>query len=70
MIAPGYIERTEFFRGWLTDRRRDNLITATANGRPGTPEDIAGTVLFLASPAARHITGQVIAVNGGARTTR
>jgi NAD(P)-dependent dehydrogenase (short-subunit alcohol dehydrogenase family) len=27
-------------------------------------------VLFLASPAARHITGQVIAVNGGARTTR
>ncbi|HEX4399477.1 MAG TPA: SDR family oxidoreductase [Trebonia sp.] len=67
VIAPGYIE---FFRGRLTDRRRDNLITATANGRPGTPEDIAGTVLFLASPAARHITGQVIAVNGGARTTR
>ena len=70
VIAPGYIERTEFFRGRLTDRRRDSLITATANGRPGTPEDIAGTVLFLASPAARHITGQVIAVNGGAWTTR
>lgn len=70
MISPGYIERTEFFRGRRTDRRRDDLITATANGRPGTPEDVAGTAVFLASPAARHITGQVIAVNGGARTTR
>jgi 3-oxoacyl-[acyl-carrier protein] reductase len=70
VIAPGYIERTDFFRGRLAGRRRDDLVTATANGRPGTPEDIAGTALFLASPAARHITGQVIAVNGGARTTR
>jgi 3-oxoacyl-[acyl-carrier protein] reductase len=70
VISPGYIERTEFFRGRLTDRRRDQLITATATGRPGTPEDVAGTAAFLASPAARHITGQVIAVNGGAWTTR
>jgi 3-oxoacyl-[acyl-carrier protein] reductase len=49
VVAPGYIERTEFFRGQLTDQRRDLLITETCNGRPGTPEDIAGTVLFLAS---------------------
>ena len=70
MIAPGYIERTDFFRGRLTDQRRADLITATATGRPGTPKDIAGTAAFLASPAARHITGQVIAVNGGAGTTR
>jgi 3-oxoacyl-[acyl-carrier protein] reductase len=70
VISPGYIEHTEFFRGQLTDRRRGQLITATATGRPGTPEDIAGTAAFLASPAARHITGQVIAVNGGAWTTR
>jgi len=70
VVSPGYIEDTEFFRGGLTDQRRDALITATCNGRPGNPHDIAGTVLFLASPAARHVTGQVIAVNGGARTTR
>ena len=70
VVAPGYIERTDFFRGRLTDQRRDLLISQTSNGRPGTAEDIAGTVLFLASPAARHVTGQVIAVNGGARTTR
>ncbi|MBO0803381.1 MAG: SDR family oxidoreductase [Nocardiopsaceae bacterium] len=70
VVAPGYIERTEFFRGQLTGQRRDALIADTCNGRPGTPDDIAGTVLFLASPATRHVTGQVIAVNGGARTTR
>ncbi|MGW7247022.1 SDR family oxidoreductase [Streptomyces decoyicus] len=39
-------------------------------GRPGSPDDIAGTVAFLASPAARHLTGQVLNVNGGTRTTR
>ena len=70
VVSPGYIEDTEFFQGRLTDQRREALIAATCNGRPGTPHDIAGTVLFLASPAARHVTGQVIAVNGGARTTR
>ena len=70
VVAPGYIEGTEFFRGRLTSQRRDLLISQTANGRPGTADDVAGTVLFLASPASRHVTGQVIAVNGGARTTR
>lgn len=70
VVAPGYIEHTEFFRGQLTDQRRDVLISQTRNGRPGTPDDIAGTVFFLASTAARHVTGQVIAVNGGATTTR
>jgi 3-oxoacyl-[acyl-carrier protein] reductase len=34
-------------------------------GRMGTVDDIANTVLFLASPAASYITGQVIHVNGG-----
>ncbi|WP_448469086.1 SDR family oxidoreductase [Mycolicibacterium sp. XJ870] len=36
----------------------------------GTPADIAATVRFLASPGARQITGQTIAVNGGEWTTR
>jgi 3-oxoacyl-[acyl-carrier protein] reductase len=68
VIAPGFIEATEFFRGRMSEQRRANLIAQTANGRAGTPADIAGTVLFLASPAASHITGQVLHVNGGAVT--
>ncbi len=70
VVSPGYIADTEFFRDRLTDQRRDALIAATLTGRAGTPDDVAGAVAFLASSAARQITGQVLAVNGGARTTR
>lgn len=70
VVAPGYIADTEFFRDKLTDERRGQLVANTATGRPGSPQDVAGAVAFLASPAARHITGQVLHVNGGAHTTR
>ncbi|MCX4679366.1 SDR family oxidoreductase [Streptomyces sp. NBC_01433] len=70
VVAPGYIADTEFFRDHLSSERRDQLIAGTATGRPGTPSDIVGPVDFLASPAARHITGQVLHVNGGALMTR
>jgi 3-oxoacyl-[acyl-carrier protein] reductase len=70
VVSPGYIADTEFFRDKLSGQRRGELIAATATGRAGTPGDIADMVVFLASPGARHITGQMIAVNGGARTSR
>jgi 3-oxoacyl-[acyl-carrier protein] reductase len=70
VISPGYIADTNFFRDRLTRERRDNLIAATHDKRPGRPGDIAETAYFLASPGARHITGQTIHVNGGAFTTR
>lgn len=70
VIAPGYITDTAFFRDRLSPERRDALIDATHDKSPGTPDDIAETVFFLASPGARHITGQTIHVNGGAHTTR
>ncbi|HWR46588.1 MAG TPA: SDR family oxidoreductase [Pseudonocardiaceae bacterium] len=70
VVSPGYVADTEFFRNHLTEQRRDALIAATRTGHPGTPDDVAGAVTFLASPATRQIAGQVLAVNGGARTTR
>jgi 3-oxoacyl-[acyl-carrier protein] reductase len=66
VVAPGFIEGTEFFRGGMTEARRSTLIAQTATRRAGTADDIAATVRFLASPAASHITAQTIHVNGGA----
>ncbi|MGC0366100.1 3-oxoacyl-[acyl-carrier protein] reductase [Rhodococcus sp. 27YEA15] len=70
IVSPGYVADTEFFRDALTDERRLSLIASTCTKRAGTPADIAAAVHFLASPGARQITGQVLAVNGGERTTR
>ncbi|MFC5661650.1 SDR family NAD(P)-dependent oxidoreductase [Kitasatospora misakiensis] len=70
VISAGYIEGTNFFRGGLSDERHRALVEETHNKRPGTVDDIARTACFLASPGARHITGQTIHVNGGAFTTR
>jgi 3-oxoacyl-[acyl-carrier protein] reductase len=53
-----------------SDERRARLVVATHDCRAGTVEDIAETVFFLASPGARHLTGQALHVNGGAFTTR
>jgi 3-oxoacyl-[acyl-carrier protein] reductase len=70
VVSAGYIAGTNFFRERLTSQRRETLIAATHDKRPGRPDDIAETAYFLASPGARHITGQTIHVNGGAFTTR
>ncbi|MFI9536158.1 SDR family NAD(P)-dependent oxidoreductase [Nocardia fusca] len=70
VVSPGYIEDTDFFQGKLTAERRAQLIAATHDKRPGRPDDVAGLIEFLASPHARHITGQTIHLNGGAYTTR
>jgi 3-oxoacyl-[acyl-carrier protein] reductase len=70
VVSPGYVADTEFFRDSLTGERRAALIAATHTGRAGTPDEIAGVIAFLASPDARHITAQLIPVNGGAWPTR
>ncbi|MFF5211456.1 SDR family NAD(P)-dependent oxidoreductase [Streptosporangium sp. NPDC000396] len=66
VVSPGLIMDTEFFRGRLTEEGVRRRVEGTRNGRAGIPDDVAATVRFLASPEARHITGQVVHVNGGA----
>lgn len=66
-VAPGYIADTEFFGDIMTDERRQARIAETDTGRAGTPADVADTLHWLASPGARHVTGQVVQINGGAR---
>ena len=54
-VAPGYVANTEFFRDRLTGERRSALIEAAATRRASSPDDIAATVVFLASPGARRV---------------
>lgn len=63
VITPGFIETdmTEV----LTPAQKEAILRAVPLGSLGSPEDIASIVSFLASPASRYITGQVIGVNGG-----
>ena len=63
VIAPGWIE-TSFGEG-LSEERRREIADATPLERWGTPDDVAGAAIFLASPAANFITGQAILVGGG-----
>jgi 3-oxoacyl-[acyl-carrier protein] reductase len=62
-IAPGFIETD--MTSALPAEARATLLEEIALGRLGRPEDVAGTVLFLASDLAAYITGQVLIVDGG-----
>ncbi len=63
ILAPGFIE-TAF--GQDADTRfRNEVVELTPLKRWGTPDDVAGAALFLASDDARFLTGQMIMVNGG-----
>ena len=64
-IAPGYVD-TDLNKSLIADPKFDSWVKGRCPlGRWGTPEDIAWPVVFLASPASKFITGQVIYVDGG-----
>src|SRR5689334_5680284 len=63
VIAPGWIE-TSFGEGLDSETYR-SVADSTPLRRWGTPEDVAGAAVFLASPAAGFITGQTINIGGG-----
>jgi len=63
ILAPGFIE-TAFGEG-ADSKFRQSVVEMTPLRRWGTPEDVAGAALFLASDEAAFLTGQMIMVNGG-----
>lgn len=63
-VAPGWVD-TEMVAGAISGQGLDRIRAGIPLGRIATPEDIAGPIVFLCSALARHITGEIINVNGG-----
>jgi gluconate 5-dehydrogenase len=63
-IAPGFFP-SKMSRGAL-EKIGERVVASSPLHRLGNEEDLKGIVVLLASDAARHITGQIVAVDGGA----
>jgi 3-oxoacyl-[acyl-carrier protein] reductase len=63
-VAPGWVD-TEMSEPAFTAENRERIRESIPIGRIASAEDIAGPILFLCSHLARHVTGEVLNVNGG-----
>jgi len=63
-VAPGWVD-TEMCEGPFADGGRDRIAASIPLGRIAHPRDIAGPIVFLCSDLGRHITGEILNVNGG-----
>jgi NAD(P)-dependent dehydrogenase (short-subunit alcohol dehydrogenase family) len=66
-IAPSYFDGTELMDKVFeaTPATRDYSVSRTPMGRLGQPEDLEGAIVYLASNAARFVTGHILYVDGG-----
>ena len=63
-VAPGWVD-TDMSAAPLSGPERDAILRAIPLGRVASPDDVARAIAFLASDGARHITGEILNVNGG-----
>jgi 3-oxoacyl-[acyl-carrier protein] reductase len=63
-VAPGIIT-TPFHERFTPPEMRERMTAGIPIGREGTPKEVAGAVVFLATPAADYLVGEIIEVNGG-----
>jgi 3-oxoacyl-[acyl-carrier protein] reductase len=64
-VAPGFVETKLTAIVSENPKRREAALARIPLGRPGTPGDLAGPVMFLASPLAEYMIGQTLIVDGG-----
>jgi NAD(P)-dependent dehydrogenase (short-subunit alcohol dehydrogenase family) len=64
-IAPGFFVTELTAPVWEQSARRSWVESRIPLGRPGSPEDIVGTAIYLAAPASDYLTGRVIFLDGG-----
>lgn len=64
-VAPGWVD-TDMSAGPLAGPEREAILSAIPLARVATAEDVARGIAFLASDAARHVTGEILNINGGA----
>ncbi|HKV54381.1 MAG TPA: SDR family oxidoreductase [Candidatus Binataceae bacterium] len=64
-IAPGWIPTEATEGGIAKPQNRERMERATPLGRLGNPEELRGTVIYLASAASSYVTGTIVSVDGG-----